>query len=186
MAFKSITLSDNQPCKVRQLGLFELDGKGREVLGPYRYTMLSATGGIIEDTYDLRALDEIPQPPDRPLEEIKQGTDEHFALLEYDTYQAALAHEKVRIESYHGYAADITGYILANCLEEADRQRVVSEDDWQAVYHAALIPELTMEVIAQTLGDVFQGFLRWAGHPGRAFDYGRRERQSSRLAPVGA
>lgn len=186
MAYKVVALADGASCKVRQLGLFELDGKGREVLGPYRYTMLSATGGIIEDTYDLRALDEIPQPPDRPLEEIQPGTDEHFALLEFDTYQAAQAHEKVRIESYHGYAADITAYILTNCLEEADRQRVVTEDDWQAVYHAVLCPELTAEVIAQTLGDVFQGFLRWAGHPGRAFDYGRRERQSRRLATVGA
>lgn len=182
---KAVTLSDGLPCKVRQLGLFELDGRGREVVGPYRYSLLLATGQITEDEYDIRALDEIPQPPDKPLKEIEQGSDEHFQLQEYDTYLAALAHEKTRIESYHGYAADITTYILTNCLDEADRQRVVTEDDWHVVYQASLVPELTMEVLAQTLGSVFQGFLWWAGDLRRAFDYGRRGRESRLAAPVG-
>lgn len=165
---KTVTLADGQPCKVRQLGLFELDGKGRDILGPYQYTLLMATGQLVTDEYDLRALDEIPQPPDKPASEIEPNTDEWEQLKEWETYQAALAHEKPRIESYEGYVNDIAGYILANCLDSADRNRVQTADDWDAVYSAALVEQLTERGISDTLRDTFPGFIWDFGDTGRA------------------
>lgn len=152
-------LSDNEPCKVRQLGLFELDGKGREILGVYRYSLLLATGQIVEDEYDIRALDFIPTPPDMPTEEIRAGSPEWEQLKEWETYLAALAHEKLRIESYEGYVSDIAAYILSSCLAPEDRNRIITSEDWEKVYLAAIVPELTMEGVAACLRDTFYGLI---------------------------
>lgn len=166
-----VTLSDGAACKVRQLGLFELDGKGREVLGPYRYTLLLASGQFVEAEYDLRSLSSSPRPPDQPIEQIKPGTTEWYALTEYETYLAALEHERRRIESYHGYVADIVAYILKNCVGPEDQNRIVTPEDWDKIYQAAIVPELTLEVIADTLRNTFQGYIWWTGNPGRAFEH---------------
>lgn len=155
-----VTLNDGLSCKVRQLGLFELDGKGREVLGVYRYSLLLATGQIVDDEYDLRALDYTPTPPDKPANEIAPNSPEWFQLQDYETYRAALAHEKLRIESYEGYVEDIANYILENCVAPEDRNRLIEKEDWQKVYHAALVPQLTEEGLAQCLRDTFQGYIQ--------------------------
>lgn len=185
MAHRAITLSDGLPCHVRQLGLYELNGKGREILGPYRYSLLLATGQIVEDEYDLRALDYTPQAPDKPVGEVENGSIDWYDLQEYETYLAALAHEKLRIESYHGYVQDVIDYILANCVGEADRARIVTADDWDKIYQAALVPELTLEDITRCLGDVFRGFLQWTAHNGRPFWHLRRRGPGGNGAPVG-
>ncbi len=176
MPYKTILLSDGLPCRVRQLGLFELNGKGRAILGPYCYSMLLATGQVVEDEYELRALEETPKPPDLPAAEIKPGSMEWYALNEYETYLAAMAHEKRRVESYHGYVDDVVAYILANCLKAEDCSRIVTPEDWDAVYQAALVPELTIEVISATLRDVFQSYIWWAGDIRRPFRHLHRSR----------
>lgn len=153
------TLSDGLPCKVRQLGLFELDGKGREVLGVYRYSLLLATGQIVEDEYDIRALDYTPTPPDKPANEIIQNSPEWFQLQDFETYRAALAHEKLRVESYEGYLNDIAQYILENCLAEKDRRRIIEVEDWNKITQAALVPYLTEEGLRECLAQTFQGHL---------------------------
>lgn len=174
MAYKTVILSDGQPCKVRQLGLYELNGKGREVLGPYKYSLLLATGQIVEDDYDLRALDYTPHPPDKPVTEVQNGSLDWYDLQEYETYLAAQAHEKVRIESYHGYVDDIVSYILTRCLSADDANRITTPDDWDKVYQAALVPELTWEVITVMLRDTFQGVIWWAGDTRRPFRHLQR------------
>lgn len=153
----TVTLSDGQPCKVRQLSLFELDGKGREVLGIYRYQLLMATGQIVEDTYDIRALTYTPTRPDMPLDQIKPGSTEWQQLQDYETYLAALAHEQLRIESYEGYVNDIALYILTHCID--DKNRVITPADWSKVYQAAIVPQLTEEGVAACLAETFQGYL---------------------------
>lgn len=183
---KSVVLSDGEPCRVRQLGLFELDGKGREILGPYKYSMLLITGVVVEDTYDLRSLDEEPEPPSMPPDKIEAGSVEWYQLQEFTTYQAAISHEKTRAESYQDYCLDIAQYILQYCLNPEDRHRVVTEDDWQAVYQAVLCPELTMEGVTACLRDVFYGYLQWASHSRSPFAYARRWRQDGSLALVGS
>lgn len=157
--FKKVILSDNQPCKVRVLGLFELDGVGRDVLGPYRYSLLMATGEVLEDEYDLQFIQEVPKKPDIPEDEIEQGSYEWHQLKEWETYQAALAHEKLRQESYEGYLSDIAQYILNNCLDENDRNRVIEPEDWHKIQSAAIVPRITEEAIADTLRSTFQGII---------------------------
>lgn len=181
-----VILSDGAACRVRQLGLFELDSKGREVLGPYRYSLLLASGQIVESEYDIRALTYTPTPPDLPPGEVSAGTPEWYQLREYETYLAALEHEKARIESYHGYIEDIVSYILNHCVAAEDRNRIVTPEDWDKVYQAALVPQLTMEGLAGCLASTFQGFLRWAAHPGRPFRHLQRQQSISGAGAMGA
>lgn len=154
-----VILSDGQPCNVKRLGLFELDGKGREVLGVYRYTILLASGQFTDDEYDVRALTYTPTKPDMPIEDIKPNSPEWYQLQDFDTYTAALAHEKLRLESYEGFVNDITSYILGHCISDSDRNRIITSDDWNAIYLAALVPELTIEGVANTLEHTFQGYI---------------------------
>lgn len=184
--YKTITLSDGQVCRVRQLGLFELDGVGQEILGPYRYTVLLATGQVMEDEYDVRALTFTPEPPGKPAAEIVQGSTEWQQLREYETYLAALAHEKLRIESYEQYINDISAYILAHCVAEADRNRIVTGEDWDRVHLAALVPQLTEEGLAQCLRQTFQGQLWQVGDIGRADFVGAGQGKPGGAAVVGS
>lgn len=186
MTYKPVTLAAGGLCKVRQLGLFELDNVGREILGIYRYSLLLATGQIVEDEYDLRALDYTPTPPDVPASDIKQGTDEWYQLEEYQTYLAALAHEKLRVESYEGYVNDITAYILGNCLQAEDRNRLTEPGDWDLVYSAALVPQLTLEGVAACLRDTFYGFIQGYAHPGRDVSLSGWQGQDRGLEAVGS
>lgn len=156
---KTIILSDGRACRVRQLGLFELDDVGQEILGPYRYSILLATGQIVEDEYNIHALTSAPVAPAKPANEIEQGSQEWYDLKEYETYLAALAHEKLRIESYEQHLNDIAVYILNNCVEIEDRSRIVEAEDWDKVHLAALVPQLTEEGLAQCLRQTFQGQL---------------------------
>jgi hypothetical protein len=157
---KTIILSDGQPCIIRQLGLFETDGVGRELLGMYTYSILLATGRVVEVEYNLRALDFTPTPANVPKSELKPNTPEWEQQDEYDTYFAALAHEQKRIESYEGYINDIAAYILANCVEPQDRTRIVTPDDWQAIQAAALVPQLDAEGLARCLRQTFQSVIQ--------------------------
>jgi hypothetical protein len=153
-----VILSDGLTCKVRRLGLFELDGCGREVLGPYRYTLLSAMGVFLEDEYVIPTDPaDIPIKPDKPINELTP--EEQTQLREYETYVAALSHEKFRIASYEDRVNDIAEYILNSCLDPADRNRIVMQEDWERIYQAAVAEELTAEVIRDTLSNCFQGQL---------------------------
>lgn len=153
---KVVVLSDGEQCRVRQLGLFELDGKGRDLIGPYKYTMLSVMGVFLEDEYILPTDPaDIPVKPDKPVNELTP--EEKEELLAYETYLAALAHEKERIKSYEDHVGDVAEYILSACLDPADRNRVVTQEDWEKIHVAAVTEELTAEVIRDTLSNCFQG-----------------------------
>lgn len=166
MAFyKTVTLSGGESCRVRQLSLFELDNKARQIIGPYKYSILLATGQVVESEYDLRALEAIPVKPDKPALEIENGSPEWYQLQEYETYLAAMAHEQTRIESYEGYVNDIAEYILSRCVE--DSSVILNDDDWQKVYQAALVPQLTEEGISDTLRVTFPGYIWQPGDFGR-------------------
>ncbi len=169
---KTVILSDGLPCKVQQLGLFQLDNVGREVLGVYRYSLLLATGQIVTDEYDIRALTYTPTLPDKPANEIAPNSPEWYQLQDYETYRAALAHEKLRIASYEDYVNDIAAYILASCISSEDKDRIVTVEDWDAVQLAALVSVLTEEGIAQTLRETFQSYIQEYGNLGRAAESG--------------
>lgn len=154
-----VPLSGNHLILVRKLGLFELDNKGNDILPPYRYQILMATGQILEDEYNLDAIKEPPKPPDIPAEDIEPNSWEFAQLREYETYLAAIAHEKERIKSYEARIESVAKYILDHCVSKDDQQYIVEVQDWQLVYQAALTPGLTEEDIADTLRNTFQGVI---------------------------
>ncbi len=113
--------------------------------------------------------------PDKAANEIEPNSPEWFQLQEFDTYTAALAHEKLRIESYEGYVSDIATYILNNCLSSDDRNRIIEASDWDMVYTAAIVPHLTEEGLSATLRDTFPGLIWEYGNTGRTDAIGQRE-----------
>ena len=152
---KTVILSDGEPCKIRCLGLFELDDKAPDILGPYRYTMLLATGQTVEDEYVLP-----PTPPEKPdTDKPEPGSFEYSQLLEYETYQAAIAHEKLRLESAEEHTRQIATYLMTTCLAEVDQIRIITDQDYRKVKQAAIVPQLTEEVLADTLRQTFQGII---------------------------
>lgn len=155
--FKTVTLSDQKPCKVRVLGLFELSDVASEPLGPYRYSLLLATGEIVEDEYIFPKTP--PAEPGKPFDKCEPNSTEYFGWMEYNAYQAAMAHERERTRDYERYLREINRYVLEKCLEEQDQGRITTDTDWQKVQAAAIVPQLTEEVLADTLRETFQGFV---------------------------
>ena len=152
-----IMLSDGLPCQVRQAGLVELDEIGAGDLPDYLfyYEMVMAGGQKVFMPYDLDTLKRIPAEPtnDNP----QPNTREWYELVEWQTYQAALSHREQWIAKWENHKRAIAGHILETCIDSADRQRIITADDLRAVLAAAIVPQITMEVIEATLASVFQG-----------------------------
>jgi len=156
---KEIVLSDGESCRVRCLGLFELDAVGPEIPGPYRYSILTYTGQVYEAEYPL--TDEPPEKPDE--EEPEQGSIAWRQLQDYETYLCALAHEKTRARAVEDWLDNCAGYMLAHCLDEADHERLVEPEDYEAVYSAVAVPRLRMDDIEAALAQVFRA--EFGGRP---------------------
>lgn len=149
---KEIVLSDGEPCSVRVLGLFELDAVGPDIPGPYRYSILTYTGQVYEDEYELPDT-----PPDRPDDENPEhGSPEWRRLQDYETYLCALAHQEARARAIEEWLNNCAAYILEHCLKPEDGARLVEAGDYQAVYAAATVPKLRLEDIQTTLMNTFR------------------------------
>lgn len=154
--FKTVLLSDKNPCKVRVLGLFELDVIDPP-LGPYSYSLLTATGDVIQDEYVFPP--EPPPKPTTPFEDCQPNSYEFHQWQEYNTHEAATAHEKRRIDDNERYLREINEYILDTCVDGQDTGRIIEPTDWQKIQAAAIVPQLTEGVIADTLRNTFPGFI---------------------------
>lgn len=143
-----VTLSDGLDCEVRRLGIFELDGKGPELLGPFRYTFTLANGQEVEEEYNLYARTKPPKHPGVPEDEIVERSPEWWQLLEWQTYRAAVAHEQERLDAAAEFVEQVSTYIVEHALSPKDRDRVVTEEDWLTVTRAALVPEIKYENVA--------------------------------------
>ena len=98
-----IQFSDGEPCDVRRLGIFELYGVGPTMVGPFTYTFTLASGQEVEDTYPLERITRAPEHPGIPEDQIVKGTPAWHALLDWQTFKMAVAHERKRIESMIEY-----------------------------------------------------------------------------------
>lgn len=145
MRTTEVILSDGEPCRVRRLGIFELDGVGPALVGPFRYTLKLASGQEVEEEYDISHITKPPQHPGVPENEIEERSPTWWALLEWQTYKAAVEHERKRIESINEYVKQVSAYIAENAISDRDRKRIVDDADWQAVYEAALVPQITLD-----------------------------------------
>lgn len=147
---KEVVLSDGQPASIRVLGLFELDGVGPDIPGPYCYSILTYSGQVYEAEYRLPDT-----PPEKPDGEPEPGTQAWKQRQEYDTYLCALAHEEARGRAVEDWLNNCAAYILAECLDEETRRRLVEPDDYQTIYAAALVPRLTKDDVAHALAQTF-------------------------------
>ena len=159
MTESTVTLSDGGECHVRQLGMFDLDDVRLDLIGPYVYEVQTVNGKTYLVEYDGSRWDDPPKEPARPHDQIKQGDEDWPDMVEYLRYQSWLVHEKKRRGLMQEYFMACVRYILDNCISAEDRKRLVKPEDWAKVHAAALVPELTLEVLAETLQATFQGQL---------------------------
>lgn len=155
-----VTLSDGDPCEVRTLGIFELDSIGRDFLGPFTFTMKVLGGTEKEAEYDIGKYEELgrpkPTPPDIPVHELKENTQEWYQYRDSQLYQAAEHHGVLRLDAVSVYTDEVISYILLNCVTEQDVSRIVTDEDWELVYHAAMVPQITEKMITEILRDSYQ------------------------------
>ena len=153
---EEVVLSDGKPCDVRRLGMFDLDEVRPELAGPYTYEVKTIDGRTFLAEYDGSRWPEPPPAPTKPHDEINEESDEWYDLVEYLRYNAWLLHEKERTRLMQDYHVRVVHYILENCISQEDRSRIVTPGDWAAIHKAAIVPELTLGVLAETLQATFQ------------------------------
>lgn len=155
-----VTLSDGGPCEVRTLGIFELDNIHYEFLGPFTHTVKVLGGGEKEAEYDITKYEELgrplPKPASVPENELKENTQQWYEHRDWQLYSAALYHGRLRLDVVSDYCDEVIAYILANCISQEDRNRIVYESDWEKIYIAALVPQVTEELIIETLRSTYQ------------------------------
>lgn len=144
-----VTLDSGEDFRVRQLGLFELDDLVPDSIGPFTYEM-EVMGKTHHVVFDISRYETPPPPPTKSPSEIKPNTREHDDYIDWQLYHAALLHNQKRLDTINTFYMDIKRYIIANACED-DPAKLISLDDWRKVYDAALVPQLTMEIIAATL-----------------------------------
>lgn len=145
-----VTLSDDELCSVRRLGIFELDCIDPPSVRPFTYTVFIGENEITKE-YDVSAWEE---PPDDPTPEQKaapEGSVEWFYYFEWALYWGAVYREKEIREDTARYLNEVQQYILNNCIEPEDKDRIITPEDYLKIYHAALAPQLSMDDLQQAL-----------------------------------
>ena len=120
MAEVEVILSDGKPCVVKKLGLFDLDGVGPTLVGPFTYTYTLANGQEVTDVYDIHDIKTPPSHPNVPESEIVPHTPQWYALLEWQTYRAAVSHEHTRQASVATHILDVSKFIVDKCVPVGD------------------------------------------------------------------
>ena len=140
---------------VRRLTLFELDVKVPYLpSGPYTYTVHYA-GRDYEETFDMSRP---RKKPDTPLEEaeLDQRSPAFYLWREWLRWREALLHYSRQYEASDEHCQKVRKYILENCLEEGDLEKLVSVEDYRLVYHAALCPQVTKGDIERIIRSSFR------------------------------
>ncbi len=141
---------------VRRLGLFELEGKGPALIGPFLYEYELPGGQKVMAEYDLLSVTTPPEPPSIPEEEVEPRSELYWRWIEYHTYQAALRHEGRRQESLAAHLTWVSTYIRDNCLRPQDVAQVLTPEDWLRVHRAALVPQVDRALLADVFQRVYQ------------------------------
>lgn len=151
-----VVLSDGKECNVRTLGLFELDTIPLPDTSPFTYEMETLSGDKYQVEFDISLFTEPPEKPEIAEHEIEEKSAAWYKLRTWQFYRAAIFRNREIVLSLEEYVDNVCAYILENSIDKADLHRIVTLDDWDKVYRAALIPQMTMELIEQTLRTVFQ------------------------------
>lgn len=151
----NVTLSDKTTIPVKRLGIFELDNLTPEPIGYFTYKMKALTGNEYDVEFDPSLYDEPPTKPEQLESEIEEGTPEWYQLMDWQLYQGAMLHEKKRRELVNEYKETVAKYILNRCVSENDQKLITTQEDWENVYNAALVPQLTIELLTETLNKTY-------------------------------
>lgn len=157
-----VRLSDGEPCDVKRLGIFDMDNVGPGLLGPFVYTFTMANGQVVEEEYDLQRFTTPPQHPGVPENEIVDHSPTWYQLLEWQTYKSAILYEKKRIRSMIEYVMENSRHIVELALEEDDISRIQTDEDMLQIVEAAMVPQLTMEILADSFKRHFNAHFQGA------------------------
>lgn len=142
--------------QVRRLGLYELDNVRFEDLGSFTYTYELSGGKTKEAFYDISQWPEPPKAPAVPKEACDPTSMEAALWKVYDLYQSALLHRIKQVQAAELYAHDVARYILENCVKDVDRALVETAEAYEAVYQAAICPEVSIADIEAALAQTFK------------------------------
>jgi len=152
-----IILSDGLPCAVKVLPLYSLDHIGPKDIGDFTYKIQTLSGEYLQ-SYNLETR--LDNPPAQP----PPDSDDTWAITEWERFQAAIEHNRRRWVVAEERAGNVAIEVLRRCLEPADRDRILIEADYEAVYLAGVAQEVDGEALADQLRDFFQGQVRWPGN----------------------
>jgi hypothetical protein len=138
------------------LTLYELDAVPFNDLGPFVYEYQLSGGKTKEAFYDISQWPEPPRAPTVPEDACDPNSMEAALWKVYNLYQSALLHRVRQVASAETYADSIARYILANCVKDADRALVETAADYEAVYGAAICPEVSIADIEAALANTFK------------------------------
>lgn len=148
-----IPLSSGKNFKVRQLGLFELDNLMPDSIGPFTYKM-TILGKEHDVEFDIGTYETPPEKPEKNVSDIVEFTPEHDQLLDWQLYNAAKYHNEQRLVRTNEFYDKVKAYIVEQaCVDNPNL--IITIEDWRKVYDAALVPQLTLELIAKTLTNTY-------------------------------
>ena len=142
--------------QVRRLALYELDAVPFNDHGSFTYTYELSGGKTKEAFYDISQWPEPPRAPAVPEDACDPNSMEASLWKVYNLYQSALLHRIRQVASAETYAHSVAKYVLAHCLEDVDRALIVAPADYEAVYGAAICPEVGLSDIEQALSQTFK------------------------------
>lgn len=150
-----ITLSDERPCVVRRLGIFELDGVRPPDARPFLYTEMVG-GNEITRPFDIAVWDSPPTPPTPAQMAAEPGTVPYYYYYEWSLYWAAVYKEKENKEDVKRYCREVAAYIMDTCIPADDKERIVTPEDFRQLWAAALVPQLSLDDLAMSLEYTFR------------------------------
>jgi hypothetical protein len=159
---QTVTTEAGDSIQVRRMGLFEINEIEQPHLRPYTYTVVGVTGKEFVVEYDTSMYEEAPERPTCDKLTAKKGSDCWHKWREYDIFRAALAHQSRQFADLIKYKRAVAEYILRNCLvNPEDITKIISLADWDEIMKAALVGQVTQEMIQASLRDDFGA--SWGG-----------------------
>lgn len=155
---------DGQPIQVRRLRFLELNDRvSFDDPGPYIHAY-AAGNRILEEPYTLADFEnEDVRPPEITEAEAKERGDE-TALDQWERwhlFKAVVRQAEVQSEYMVEYVKRCARYILANCIDPEDRQRVVTPAGYRLIYELGVPLEAREEDFEAELASTFPGFMAW-------------------------
>ncbi|TXH17709.1 MAG: hypothetical protein E6R03_03365 [Hyphomicrobiaceae bacterium] len=124
-----------------------------ELPEPFSYRMTFLNGDSADVAYtreDMENGRSIPMPQKRKADCVPLDP-EWDAWLAYDTQKAAELHYARQDAEQEGWLDKAVRHVINKCISQEDRRRILLEDDVDAIMEAALVPEVTHEMLRDVI-----------------------------------